>query len=216
MRLLPIRSLGECGRIVVIHAVGFNIRLASHIQPVFVAKIIPVRVIRIMAGANGIESELLNNSHIPVHFRMSHGITAFRRNLMPVHAFNENALAVHEQHLVPDLNGAEAYTTREPVAAMLKRNAVEFRIVGRPQFKRRNRLRMNDIAIVIAHRDAPRLRVGRNREVGQSVFLFGNQPYVAENPRKPPEVLIFKITAVAELSYLHLQNILFAFCILCG
>ena len=54
---------------------------------VFVAKIIPVRVIRIMTGANGIESELLNGSHIPVHFRMSHGITAvfIRHNILLNH-----------------------------------------------------------------------------------------------------------------------------------
>ena len=52
------------------HAMGLDVAFGDHIQAVFVAKLIPTGVIRIVAGAHRIDIEALHNRDIADHIKL--------------------------------------------------------------------------------------------------------------------------------------------------
>jgi hypothetical protein len=62
----PGRDLGQ-RFLVVTHAVGLDVRLADHVEAVFVAQLEEARVVRVVAGADGVDVEPLHLVEVVAH-----------------------------------------------------------------------------------------------------------------------------------------------------
>ena len=131
------RGIAGQGLVAIAHTVRLDVRFGHHIDAVFVAELIPVRVVGIMAGTHGVHVELLHQPDILFHPLVRYHIAAVGIEFVPVHALDENALAVDQQVGALDLHLAE--TDREMqglqgILPVLERNVelVEIRIFRAP------------------------------------------------------------------------------------
>ena len=99
---IPSQGLGA-----VAHAVGLDIAFVHHIQAILVAQGDPARVVGIVAGADGVDVQLLHDPDVPDHLGLGDDIAAGRAQLVPVGALDEDGLAVHQQLVAHDLHGPE-------------------------------------------------------------------------------------------------------------
>ena len=91
----------------VAHAVGFDVSLIHHIQAILVAQGEPARIIGIVAGADGIDIQFLHDPDVPDHLGLGDHIAAGGAQFMPVHALDEDGLAVHFELVADDFHGTE-------------------------------------------------------------------------------------------------------------
>ena len=106
VRILVCRILGNT-EIRIHHPVGLHVGLRHHVKPVFVTEIVPIRIVRIMACPYGIDVELLHQTDILLHVFLRYEITTVRIHFMPVHAFEEYRLPVHQHVAAVQLDTAE-------------------------------------------------------------------------------------------------------------
>ena len=85
-------------------AVRADVRLVENVKPVSVAKVIPARVVGIMAGAHGVDVRLLHQGDVLNHPLGRKRVAGVGINLMPVHAAQPDRLAVDEKNSVADFN----------------------------------------------------------------------------------------------------------------
>ena len=140
----PVRVLGQ-GLLAVAHAVALDVGLVDQVEAVAVAQVIPGRLVRIMAGAHGVDVVLLHHQDVLDHALDRDRLAAVGIDLVAVDALEEDALAVDEQVAVPDLDLAEADVDRDDLqdrsARVLEREEqlVEVRRLGRPLERIRDR-----------------------------------------------------------------------------
>ena len=84
------------------HAVGLNIGLVNHIEPILIAKLIPTLLIRVVGGAHCIDVVFLHQFYIPDHRFPGDGPAPYRIPLVAVHPADLDRLAIDPQ--VPILN----------------------------------------------------------------------------------------------------------------
>ena len=89
------------------------IGLGNNIQSVFIAQLIPPRIIGIMARSNGIDVELLHDFNVLNHALKGHNIAAIGIHLVSIGTFDEHRLAINQQLPVFDFHLAEPYFLRD-------------------------------------------------------------------------------------------------------
>ena len=129
--------------------VALDVGLVHHIDAVFVAQVIPVGVVGVMAGAYGIDVVFQHDPDILLHYLFRNGIAVFRVGLMPVHAPEGNGLSVDADQvvirgavLIPaggcgfvgDLAEAHpiAFVHRAAIRLFLQHQGVQIRVLGAP------------------------------------------------------------------------------------
>ena len=109
--LLVGRILGQ-GCFAISHTVAFDIRFGHQIQTILVTQVIPSRVIRIVAGTNGIDVQLLHDLDILNHAFYRYNVSSVRINLMSVGTLEQYRFSVDEHLSVLDFHFAETYILR--------------------------------------------------------------------------------------------------------
>ena len=92
-------------------AMGFEVGFIDQIDPIFIAQLVPERVIGIMAGANRVEVELLHQLDLGAHIVFCERPTAFGMMLMTIYAAQHEAFAVQQNDAILDLHLAETHAT---------------------------------------------------------------------------------------------------------
>ena len=100
--------LGEC-LLLVAHTVTLEVRLGGEIDTVFVAEVVPTWIVGIVAGAHGIDVELLHDADILDHTLDADDIAPIRVEFVTVGTLDEDRLAIDEQLASTDLYVAEAH-----------------------------------------------------------------------------------------------------------
>ena len=114
------------------HAVALDIRLGHHIEPVAVAELVPVAVVGIVACTDSVDVEALHQLHVLQHPLAADHISAVGIHLMPVHALEEHAPAVHENLRIPYLYLPEAHSDRNGLSSRRCQKPVHVWGFGRP------------------------------------------------------------------------------------
>ena len=100
--------LGE-SLLLVAHAVTLEVRLSGEVDAVFVAEVIPAWIVGIVAGAHGIDVELLHDTDILDHTLDADDIAPIGVEFVTVGALDEDRLAIDEQLASTDLYVAETH-----------------------------------------------------------------------------------------------------------
>ena len=91
------------------HSVRLDVGLIDDIQSITVAKRIPERVIRIVAGTYGIDVQLLHDLYITYHICFRHHISLVRVHLMTVDTLDKDRLSVDLELAVFDADIPETH-----------------------------------------------------------------------------------------------------------
>ena len=140
-----------CNARVFVNHVGmdFEIRLIDNVNAVFIAQIIPVRTVRVMRRAHGVDVVLLHDADVCLHDLARHGVPVFGVRLVAVDAAQGNRLPVDSDEvgvaraaLKPAAcirlvgHFAETYLTafvdRFLAARLRQHQRVEIRVFGAP------------------------------------------------------------------------------------
>ena len=108
MRLFVIGVTGQRSG-AVHHAMSLDISLSNQIDTVFIAQVIPARVIRIVTGTYSVDIHLLHYPYILYHTLQRNYVSTFRIHLMTVCTLYEYGLSVHQQLTVAYLNLTESH-----------------------------------------------------------------------------------------------------------
>ncbi len=131
----PLIAIRRVAAELVVVRVRLDVRLVDDVQPVTVAEVEPVRIVRIVGRAHCVDVELLHQQYVLLH-RCACDHAAVRIVvLVPVDPGDQHGLAVHEQLAIVNLDAPEAHRGRDrlPVRADLER--VQRRILCRPQLR---------------------------------------------------------------------------------
>ncbi len=138
----------------VTHSVTFDIGFCCYINTIFVAEVVPARIIGIVASTNSIYVELLHHLDVLNHAFYTDYITAIRVEFVAVGTLDEHWLSVYEELLVFDFNLAETYILRNALnefVAIVERNQqfIEVRCFSSPLLSiRDNHYRLANSLIV--------------------------------------------------------------------
>jgi len=121
--------------------VRLDVRLVDDVQAEPVAELEPVRVVRIVRRAHGVDVELLHQLHVPLHQLPGDRASACVIVLVPVDPGDQHGLAVDEQLTVANLDVPEAERRRDGLAVGAELERVQRRVLRRPQPRRAKRAR---------------------------------------------------------------------------
>ena len=119
--------------------VGLHISLIDHIQSVTVTQLIQERVIRIMAGADGIDIVPLHGNDVLFRLLEGHCTAVQRTEIMAVRTLEYDPLPVQVHHTVFHLKAPEAYRLTDHfhhISRCIRQFNPEFiklRVLGAPQ-----------------------------------------------------------------------------------
>ena len=129
-------------------AVGFHIVLRNQIQSVFIAETVQLRVIRIVAGADGIDVVALHNRKIAAHLLLAHpGAAIVAGKFMPVDAVEDNPLPVQAHQTILHFKTAESDLFMDEfhcLSGLCMQNQIQIiqlRILRRPERRLRHPFR---------------------------------------------------------------------------
>ena len=116
---------------------AFDVGLGHHVEAVSVAEVVPAAVVGIVAGADGVDVELLHQPDVLNHAVDADHVAAVGVELVAVGALDEHGLAVDQQLRVADLDLAESDIYRDdfdnpPAVGEGGREGVEIGRLGRP------------------------------------------------------------------------------------
>ena len=237
VHLLEVGALGQRG-VAVAHTVTLQVGFGCEVDTILVAKLIPTWVVRIVAGAYGIDVQLLHDLDVLNHALHRHDVAAIRIQLVAVGTLDENGLTVDEQLAALNLYVAETDAQGNNLQHLValtdgEQCGVERRGLGGPWFGTCDGPFL-EVSIVGHHRlSIPveqlhgdyclscRLHVGgeaatfvcntpvlRDGHVGQMHLRTGIEINLAGNAGEAPEVLVFQIGTVAPAHYLHGDEVL--------
>ena len=86
-------TFGKC-LFPITHSVGFDIGFGHYVNTILVAEVVPEIIVGIVAGAHGIQVELLHHLNILNHAFARNDVTTVRIHLVAVGSLEENGLAV--------------------------------------------------------------------------------------------------------------------------
>ena len=135
--LSKLRLLGS-SIVAILEAVALLVGFGCYINTIFITKVVPYRVVRIVASANGIDVQALHNLDILNHALARNYITSVRVHLMTVCTLDVDRLTVYEELSILDFNLAEAHLLRNylnDVALLIfhcSNESVEIRVFGAP------------------------------------------------------------------------------------
>lgn len=119
------------------HAVRLDVGLVHDIEPVTVAEVVPLRVVRVVACTHRVDIQLLHDAYILDHPLTAHGISLQGIHLVTVGALDQHGLPVHEQLPAANLHRAESDALRDGLGhpAAVRHGdfeRIEVRLLGRP------------------------------------------------------------------------------------
>ena len=88
-------------------AVALDVRLAAHIEAVFVTEFVETALLRVVAGADGVDVVLLHQFEVAAHRFLGHDVAVVGVVLVDVDALDHHTLAVDEEVRSHDLRRAE-------------------------------------------------------------------------------------------------------------
>ena len=106
---------------VVVEGVRLDVRLVDHVEAVAVAEVEPVRVVRVVRRAHGVDVELLHQPRVGLHQLAADRTSARVVVIVAVDAADLHRLAVHEQPAVANLDAAEADAAGDALAGPPRR-----------------------------------------------------------------------------------------------
>ena len=112
----PFRRVAQA----VVESVCLEIGLIPYIDAIFIAQIVPARVVGVMAGAHGVDVVLFHQADVCQHRVHRYGFTAALFVFVTVNAANVNWTSVDEQLPILYLHAAES----DAVRFVLKRRSV--------------------------------------------------------------------------------------------
>ncbi len=129
--------------VLIAHAVRLDICLGHQIDAIAVAEVIPARVIGIVAGAYGVDVELLHAAYVLNHTFHRHHISAVGVKFVAVGTLDENGQTVDKQLTVLDFDVAKTDIDTYYLRLTLARSEsggerVESRRLGRPSLRARH------------------------------------------------------------------------------
>ena len=89
-------------------AVRFQVRLVDQVDPVTVTELVPLGVVGVVTGADGVDVVALHQLDVLHHPFGRHVLPGVRIELVPIDAVKADRLAVQQEAAVPDLDLAEA------------------------------------------------------------------------------------------------------------
>ena len=104
---LEVSALSQ-GTVAVAHAVALDVGLGCKVDAVLVAEVIPARVVGIVAGAHGVDVQLLHDLDVLNHTLHGDDIAAVGIQLVAVGTLDENGLTVDQQLATLDFHLADA------------------------------------------------------------------------------------------------------------
>ena len=113
--------------------VPLDVCLGDHIDAVAVAKVIPEAMVGIVASADGIDVELLEERDVLQHVVETDGAAVLGVRLVAVHALHLDRHSVHEESVADDFLLLEADLLRADVAALLHNKRVEIGVFCAPE-----------------------------------------------------------------------------------
>ena len=113
-----LRELGE-RLLFVSHTMRFEVSLSGDVDTVFIAKVIPARITWIVAGANGVDVQLLHDFDVLDHALQAHNVSTVRIHLVAVGTLHQHRLSVNEQLCVLDLHVSESHFLRNHLSGAL-------------------------------------------------------------------------------------------------
>ena len=135
MGLFVKREFGEA-LLFISHSVRLEVGFGDNIQAVSVAEFVPVRVIRIVACAHGVDVHLFHPQDVLKHPFSGYHVASVRVHLMSVCALEKHRLSVYEHLgiLQFDFPEADLYGDDFPAAAVVCRGGqcIEIRCLCRP------------------------------------------------------------------------------------
>jgi hypothetical protein len=93
--------------------VGFDVGLIDEIQPIAVTQIIPAGIVRVMAGADGVDVELFHQLDIADHGFDRQGVSGVWIVFVAVDSFDQDRHSVKEKLTVLDLDLSEPRLARD-------------------------------------------------------------------------------------------------------
>ena len=90
--------------------VALHISFRQNVKSVFVAQLIEIGIVGVVASTHGIDVQALHAEHILQHLFLADRAARFLTEVMAVHSVEDNPVAVDKQSaVVADADGAEAY-----------------------------------------------------------------------------------------------------------
>ena len=160
-------------------AVGLQIRLPDDVQAIFIAELQKIGVIRVVAGAHGVDVVGLQILHIPQHLFPADGAAGAAAPLMAVDALEHNTLAVQKHLAVFQLKLTQA----DFQAGALHQSAlaqqgnfcfVQVRLLGAPQGWICHRKGKGNVLHVLFH-----VRVGLTLAEHHAAVVLGRFPHLS-------------------------------------
>ena len=112
MGLFVKREFGEA-LLFISHSVRLQVGFGDNIQAVSVTQFVPVRVIRIVACAYGIDVHLFHPQDILTHPFPGYHVASVRVHLMSVHSLEKHRLSVYEHPGIFKFDFPETYPDRD-------------------------------------------------------------------------------------------------------
>ncbi len=134
-------------------AVRLDVRLVDHVEAIFVAEIVPARIVGVVAGTHGVEVEALHQQDVLDHRRHTDRVARVGVVLVAVRAAEVDRHAVDEDLAAADLHLAEAHTVRLDLQNLACRigerdqQRVEIGILRRPLSRRRSGHRQIEVPL---------------------------------------------------------------------
>ena len=150
------------------HTMTFEVGFGTDIKSVLVAKVIPIVVVGIVAGAHGIDVHLLHFKYVLEHALATDHIASIGVKFMTVSTLDKDGLTIDEKlrdtsDLVADFNASEAHLKRNNVDDLraLTQGSGELIKIGH----------LGAPCIHLLHVEFHRLRQGRSRQCGRNYFV---------------------------------------------
>ena len=119
--------------------VAFVIRFVNHKKSVFIAELIKIGDIRVMAGADGVKIVPLDHGKVGLGLFQPDGITGDGIRFMPVDAVDFDGVAVDKNLVICHMNFPDANTIRDGFAGRFQHKGIKIRLFGIPQNRGRDR-----------------------------------------------------------------------------
>ena len=94
-------------------AVVFNVGFGHHPEAIFIAQLVPSRVIRVVGGADVVDVAPFHHLDVPNHLRLGHGVPGLGFMFVAVHPLQFDGHSVYAQFTAFDLNRTEANPDRQ-------------------------------------------------------------------------------------------------------
>ena len=135
---------------------GLQIRLPDDVQAVFIAELQKIRVVRVVAGAHGVDVVGLQVFHVPQHLFPADGAPGAAAPLVAVDALKHDTLAVQKHLAVFQLKPAQTDSQagalhQSTIAQQGDFCLVQVRLLGAPQGGVSHRKGEGDILHVLLH-----------------------------------------------------------------